>query len=123
MRDHELPIRRIALAGVLILGTVVGVASAVLLWLGHDDAGQGQRGLQPATLATGAPALQSAPQPDLAAYRAQQQGRLHGAGWVDRRAGIVHIPIEDAMALLAARGAKAAASEASDAHSATRERK
>jgi hypothetical protein len=33
--------------------------------------------------------------------RAAQLARLHGAGWVDRTAGLVHIPIELAMALVA----------------------
>ncbi len=34
--------------------------------------------------------------------RAARLARLNGAGWVDRAAGVAHIPIEDAMALVAA---------------------
>ena len=34
--------------------------------------------------------------------RAAQRARLEGAGWVDQRAGVAHIPIERAMALVVA---------------------
>jgi hypothetical protein len=53
-----------------------------------------------------APRLQPAPQPERAAYFADKQQRLDSAGWVDRGAGIAHIPLEDAMRLAAARGRK-----------------
>ena len=46
--------------------------------------------------------LRSAPQQDLAAYRAEKEARLHGFGWVDAQRGIAHIPIESAMDLLVA---------------------
>ena len=54
-----------------------------------------------------APRLQAEPAADLVAERAQQRQRLEGYGWVDRDGGIAHIPIERAMALLAARDAAA----------------
>lgn len=47
------------------------------------------------------PPLQADPQADLAALRARWDRRLNGYGWVDREAGIVHIPIERAMARVA----------------------
>ncbi len=49
------------------------------------------------------PRLQVNPDRDIAAYRAAQAARLNGYGWVDRRDGIVHIPIERAMAIVADR--------------------
>jgi hypothetical protein len=36
-----------------------------------------------------------------AEWRAGQVGRLTTWGWVDRKAGVVHVPIEDAMARVA----------------------
>jgi hypothetical protein len=47
--------------------------------------------------------LQPAPQPERAAYFAEKQQRLDGVGWVDRGAGIAHIPIDQAMRMEAAR--------------------
>jgi hypothetical protein len=50
------------------------------------------------------PRLQWSPARDLQTFRATEDKDLHARGWVDRRAGIARIPIEDAMALLAERG-------------------
>jgi hypothetical protein len=49
-----------------------------------------------------APRLQPAPQPERAAYFAEKEKRLNGIGWVDRAAGVAHIPLDDAMRLMAA---------------------
>jgi hypothetical protein len=49
------------------------------------------------------PRLQVDPIGDLAALRAREAAQLNGYGWVDRQAGVVHIPIERAMELLVAR--------------------
>ena len=54
--------------------------------------------------------LQSAPARDLAALRAQKQALLEGYRWVDKAAGTVHIPIDQAMRLIAQRNAATAAS-------------
>ena len=50
-------------------------------------------------------ALQSTPQEDLRAYRRAKAAALEGYHWIDRDAGVVQIPIERAMELLAAEGA------------------
>lgn len=50
------------------------------------------------------PALQAQPREDLAAYRRRKQAELETLGWQDRAAGIVRIPIEDAMRIVAERG-------------------
>jgi hypothetical protein len=39
-----------------------------------------------------------------AAKNAEARRRLSGAGWVDRDAGVVHVPIEQAMEIVARRG-------------------
>lgn len=50
-----------------------------------------------------APQLQSAPSRDLRALREEKQGMLTGYRWLDRKAGVVQIPIDRAMQLMAAR--------------------
>lgn len=108
MQGPEVPGRRIAIAAAAIAGTVIGAVILVLLWLHVREVPPGGQGLrQPYTLTLPGPALRSAPQPDLAAYRTEKALRLHGRGWVDAQQGIVHIPIEEAMALLAAHAASA----------------
>ena len=50
------------------------------------------------------PELSPDPMAALAAVRAEEAERLHGYAWVDRGAGVVRIPIERAMDLVAGRG-------------------
>jgi hypothetical protein len=50
------------------------------------------------------PRLETAPGVELHGLRAQEDGILNSYGWVDRNAGVVRIPIERAMALVAERG-------------------
>ncbi len=50
------------------------------------------------------PRLQPLPINDITQFRAEEERLLHTFGWVDRGAGIVRIPIEDAMRLTLERG-------------------
>jgi hypothetical protein len=50
------------------------------------------------------PHLQISPRLDLAGLSARENAELHSYGWVNRDAGVVHIPIERAMELLLERG-------------------
>lgn len=50
------------------------------------------------------PRLQTEPIADLAALRARDAALLHSYAWVDRNAGLVRIPVERAIEILAARG-------------------
>lgn len=50
------------------------------------------------------PRLQASPGQDLQAMRAEEDALLSSYGWVDQQAGIVRLPIERAMQLLAERG-------------------
>ncbi|WP_439409653.1 hypothetical protein ACNJX9_17190 [Bradyrhizobium sp. DASA03076] len=54
-----------------------------------------------------APELQTSPQTDLARFEAEQQARLSGYAWVNRDHNQARIPIDEAMQLVAARGARA----------------
>jgi hypothetical protein len=51
-----------------------------------------------------APRLQDAPLQDLEQLRAKEEKELTSYGWVDPRAGIVHIPIDDAIKIVAQGG-------------------
>lgn len=50
------------------------------------------------------PRLQTSPIEDLKMLRARDDAALHHYAWVDREAGVVRIPIERAIELLAQRG-------------------
>jgi hypothetical protein len=51
-----------------------------------------------------APRLQVSSAADLAAIRRHEDSLLHEYGWIDRKAGVVRIPIERAMNLIVERG-------------------
>jgi hypothetical protein len=50
------------------------------------------------------PRLQVLPLKDIGELRAEEQAVLHGAAWVDQKAGIAQIPIEEAMKIVAEQG-------------------
>jgi hypothetical protein len=90
---------------------VVAVASVALLGLFRVLAKQQQRHdppPPPIARPTGdvppMPRLQVTPLQDLEQVRAQEEKELNSYGWVDPRAGIVHIKIDDAIRILATRG-------------------
>jgi hypothetical protein len=51
-----------------------------------------------------APRLQERPVQDIRTYLESQERVLNSYGWVDRQKGVVHIPIDRAMELIAERG-------------------
>jgi len=58
------------------------------------------------------PRLQTAPREDLADLRQAEDQVLQSYGWVDKDAGVVRIPIDDAMRLTVERGLPVRAPEA-----------
>lgn len=54
------------------------------------------------------PPLEANPVADYQKFRAAEHERLSSYGWVDRQRGIVHIPVEQAMKMLAENGLPAA---------------
>jgi hypothetical protein len=50
------------------------------------------------------PRLQAAPPTELAELKESELRRLNGYGWVDRAAGIAHIPIDRAIDIVASKG-------------------
>jgi hypothetical protein len=104
--DGGIHLRAILRGALAILGGIVFAVSGswwLLRTLGPAANTAPPPGAMPA------PRLQPAPQPERAAYFAEKQQRLDSAGWVDRGAGIAHIPLQEAMRLEAARRQKEAA--------------
>ena len=58
-----------------------------------------ERAIPPHEGVTEAPTLQVSPSADLATFRMIVNARLGSTGWVDRKKGIAHIPIDEAMKL------------------------
>lgn len=103
MRDDALPIDRLLLAGVSVIATVALAVAVVLAMLAHRHVPVGGLAIdKPVLPEAGRPAVQSAPQPELAAYRSAKQRALEAT---DGASGPVRISIEAAMALQAASAA------------------
>lgn len=62
-----------------------------------------------------APLLQAQPNLDIQEYMKSQQQILQSFGWMDRKRGVVRIPIDDALKLLARRGLPARPPQSSTA--------
>jgi hypothetical protein len=91
------------LAAILVLVAGVSLGSYRLLRPHHADTAPAAPAEIPA------PRLQSAPTSDLSALRRQKNAMLDEYRWIDRRGGVVRIPIDRAMQLLAERDAHGAA--------------
>ncbi len=86
-------------------GGLVAVCAALATLAAALYPRTGTIGATPASLVTPAqPALQSSPRIDMAALRREQRAWLDGAGWVDRAAGVAHLPIARAMHAVVAEG-------------------
>jgi hypothetical protein len=100
------PVARFALA--LSAGTVLvlGLMRLVARVLGQE-AREGAHAIHPLAAERELPPeprLQETPALDLARFRAREEERLSTYGWVDRPSGVVHIPIERAMDIVAREG-------------------
>ena len=60
------------------------------------------------------PLLQADPEAELEAMRHEMSARLNGYGWVDQAAGVVHIPVAQAIGLLAVEPASEGSEPASE---------
>jgi hypothetical protein len=60
------------------------------------------------------PRLQLSPPADMEAFRAREEGELTTYGWVNKTSGIVRIPIQRAMEILAQRGLPAGNTNANE---------
>ncbi len=87
----------LALAGATLL-VMAGVA-----WLLFPEETADRRFAEPFTRFP-APVLQPSPPLDMQVFYRQEMARLNGAGWQDAARTRVHIPIEQAMRLVAGEG-------------------
>jgi hypothetical protein len=102
--DHEVDLRVVVWIGVILAGATVVVA--LLMWwlvVGFERFDAAREPAAPPlaearrpVLPPG-PRLQTTPERDLRAMRADEDHRLREAAWVDRARGTVRIPIELAM--------------------------
>lgn len=102
--------RRVCMAAGALVG-VIALCIAASLLLAHAYARV--YGRAPARAAQALPAtrgvpLQPDPAADLARFRAEKEALLQGYAWVDRSHGIVRIPVEDAMRIIARHGGSGA---------------
>jgi len=112
--DHETS--DVNIRAILGFGGVLAVSAAIIhvvIWIlfGYFDAREAKGAAPDYPLATAErsrlppePRLQVTPREDLRDLRAGEDQLLESYGWVDRNAGIVRIPIADAMKLTVQRG-------------------
>jgi hypothetical protein len=91
------------LTGVVLL-TMLGMASVFRYFGATQSLGAPASPFADARTLPPKPRLQVEPRVDLRELRAREEAKLHGYGWVDRNAGVVHIPIERAMDLVLEKG-------------------
>jgi hypothetical protein len=115
--DDDVNVRGVLMFGVG-LGVLLFVVSVVLWWL-HGALASREKAARPPLVGPAAerprlpqdldkipePRLQADEALDLERQRASEETQLRAYGWVDRAAGVVQIPIERAMDLLAQPGA------------------
>ena len=105
-------------AGVAVL-VIVSAALMYILYLVLE--GQAER-RDPQISPVARPAGQEPPAPrllldepaSLSKFHAEEMKKLEGYGWVDERAGVAHVPIEEAKKLILQRGLPVRASGAAD---------
>ena len=91
-------------AMVILSGGIVGL----VMWGFSREIG-GLQALAPPRFADDsgmfpAPRIQANPDVELVTVKREELGRLNGYGWVDKKAGVAHIPIDRAIDILAKTG-------------------
>ena len=102
--------------------TVVVLVSAALMWLMFQmleaQAARNDPQLSPLALPSGqrprSPSLLTDEPANLHKFQADETKKLEGYGWIDERAGVARVPIEQAKKLILQRGLPVRASGAAD---------
>jgi hypothetical protein len=112
--DREINVRGVAWTGVILV--IITALSYLLMWwmLRGFEAFDEKRDVRLAPIEAAnpqprppGPQLQISPTQDLREMRQEEDRLLGQAGWIDRRQGIVRLPVTDAIDLVAARSAAA----------------
>ncbi len=108
---RDVRLRPIVWAGIILIGlSLVAFGVAFLtVKVERERAGEASLSQNPLELSVGrqeppAPRLQPQPLRDIRELRAANDAQLANYAWVDKSAGVVRIPIERAMELVAERG-------------------
>jgi hypothetical protein len=105
LRDVDASRVVILLAGVAVsVMMALGICAILVLRFSARDRREQQTAIVSPLPLPSPPRLQTNPPLDLAAKRQAEDAILNSYGWVDRRAGTVHIPIDRAMQVIAGRG-------------------
>jgi hypothetical protein len=107
--ESDVDVGRIVKFGValVVAAAVIHAAVAALFWYFDERLAEAATA---SPIAAGAarippePRLQVDPRGELREYRAREDEVLSGYTWVDRDAGVVRIPVDEAMRLLVERG-------------------
>ena len=93
----------LGMIGLVLLGTLIFLVIAPFVLIGAfpDAVSDVSRAL---TVEPPQPRLQKDPSEDLAKFMADEDKRLSTYYWIDKKKGIVHIPIEQAMKEIAQEG-------------------
>jgi hypothetical protein len=109
--ESDVDFRGILVFGAGLAVTCLAVSLVVWVLFQYFEAREARQGAPEFPLATTEehrlppePRLQTDPRDDLQALRDAEEQMLTSYGWVDRGAGIVRIPIEEAMKLTVQRG-------------------
>ena len=109
--DTDVNVRAILGFGAILFVSAVVIHAVIWLYFVQLDNREARpvQAAYPLAVSQGArvppePRLQINPREDLRTLRAQEDELLRSYGWVDRNAGIVRIPIEEAMRLTIERG-------------------
>jgi len=113
VRHEESDVNIRAIFGFGIGLAVAGIVISFVVWLlfQHFEARESRKVTPEFPLAAQQgnrlppePRLQTNPRADLADLRAQEENVLKTYGWIDKKASVVRIPIEEAMKLTVQRG-------------------
>jgi hypothetical protein len=95
----DVPLRPIVLVAAGVLVILAAGPLALHYWAAFpNDAHRAP------TLALPAPRLEVNGHAELEAFRAAERAKLNSYGWIDRKGGIAHIPIAEAMKRVVAEG-------------------
>lgn len=102
VRSDGIHLRAVVWAGIAIAAMLAGAgAGAYFAWQAWRGSGGYEAPNAVFDLSIAGAVLESAPQADRAAYMAEKEKLLHGYQWIDRKAGIARIPVEEAMRIMA----------------------
>ena len=98
--QKDVSFRALALGGIaVLLCLVIALGAARWIYSGSDKTLRFQ---PPASYPS--PTLQDDPVADMNRFRSEQMQQLNGIYWLDKATGTVHLPIEDAMRIIARDG-------------------